>query len=298
MQPDIPLRIRLQYGSLAYTATLADDDARYERALAFVRAQPEVRERGQLDEDKARAWALALMEMQGHPHKNPGGKRVPKSMQKRTRAQVPSRDAVMSWANFVLYAVVGRMREADSILYERRALVLEMAAWMRSERPVKVGDVYRGVLVEPAAIQGGKLMADPRLQFLSWTEDLQVACWFANPDSIISEVVRERMPNVRGYIATGKPTAASILWHHDWVDIPVPGGDTMSLAIFAGMHPHIDEGQFLWNVESQSEVMTLPPADASTMSVVAVSDFDCEEIDELDTRLTYPIFLAQRFSIR
>lgn len=297
MALEIPVRVRLAYGSLAYTGQIADDDARLARAVAFVRAQPEAWQHGVLTDDTARAWALTLMQMQGHPHRGGAPKSNPspsRGSAKRQGTRPPSHDAVMLWSNFVLFAVVGMTSAADQIMEKHRALVLEMATWMQRQRPVAKRELYRGVLVEPEVLIGGQLAADPRVQFLSWTEELQVACWFADRDSIISECVREKKPRVRGYIATDTPRSADVLWHHEWMDIPVSAGPgNLNLAIFAAHHPHVDDGQFLWNVETQREVITLPPA-AGMIKVVPRDELDCDETDELDARFTYPLYLAQR----
>lgn len=297
MALEIPLRVRLAYGSLAYTGQIADDDARLARAVAFVRAQPEAWQHGVLTDDTARAWALALMQMQGHPHSNPGGKTLPKGMQKRQSSRPPSHDAIMLWSNFVLFAVVGMTAAADQIMVKHRALILEMAAWMHKQRPVALGELYRGVIINPEILRDGELAPDPRVQFVSWSEEQSVACWFADVGSIISECVREKYPRARGYIASETPSATDVLWHHDWMDIPVSAGTgNLNLAIFAARHPNVDEGQFLWNVETQSEVITLPPR--GTIKVVSKDELECDETDELDSRYTYPLYLAQRLGLR
>jgi hypothetical protein len=190
------------------------------------------------------------------------------------------------------------MAEADALMRDHGPGIRRMARWLMAERPVRIGALYRGLLIEPSQVDRHWLEHEPARTFTSWSEDKEVACWFADPQSIISDFVRFQRPNVRGYLSKGKGNRDRVLWHHDWVDIPVGGGRTLNLAVAAGMHPGIDHGQFLWNIQTQSEVIVDAPKRPGTkIAVEPIEKEKCGDIEELDARLTYPPFLAAQLGV-
>ncbi len=305
--PPLPYNVRASYGTHVYLTGAADDqDERWDDAFDFIGGHAECPKEPETphesDVECMREWAYDLLASIGRPyvHSNPDKKKK-KGKKRKAKAEVavPTGHDVNHWVNFVLYAVVGRMGDADGLMRLHGDGIRCMAKWMMAEQNVQVGVLYRGILVEPSKVDRHWLPHDPRLRFTSWSQEKEIACWFADPHSIISDFVRQRRPNVRGYLSSGKGEKKNVLWHHDWVDIPIPGdGRTLSLMVAAAMHPHIDQGQFLWNVQTQSEViMDAPKREGTKIHVDPIEKADCGDVEELDARFTYPPFLTTQFGV-
>lgn len=180
------------------------------------------------------------------------------------------------YINFSLYAVLGRLAEADDLMEKHGAAIHRVAAFLARERPIRRVPLYRGMLVDREA----QVRADSRYRFISWSEDRDVACWFAARDSIISEYVLESRPAVRGVILELAPTAGRVLFHYAWAE---------GWADLARRHPHMgDEGarQIAWSLRTQREVITAPLAELP--AAVDVDDIERPPTAELDRRLAPP----------
>lgn len=155
------------------------------------------------------------------------------------------------WINFVLHAVYGKLAEADHIMRVGGMHVRSFADKLASIMPINDRKaIYRGVLLDPAIAY----RADPKLMFLSWSEDPFVARWFASPDSVISTPVIERHPDYRGYLFTLEEPRSRVLFHHSWVKPD-------AFARFALQHPLMGvdgQRQIRWSLETQREVITEP----------------------------------------
>jgi len=211
----------------------------------------------------------------------------------------PSGEDWNYYINFVLYAVVGRTGQADGLMRRHGAGVRRVAATMRELSPRATGTLYRGLLLEPPEAKGGKCKremkdGEPVRTFESYSETEDVACWFADPNSIISSDVLKRRPGVKGYLAKTKGAGQEerLLWRYDWENVPLPGGRLLPLVAAAAAHPEIDEGQFHWNMKTQAEVV-LEPAASRTIKLSPLSGANCPDSDELDATYAYPPFLAQ-----
>ena len=113
----------------------------------------------------------------------------------------PSSHAWNVWINFVLYALSGRMQQADALMRAHRDAIRRVAAHLQHSPGATLAELWRGLLLEPKEIlPGGEVATDPQLTFLSWTEDMDVACYFADPRTMISGDVLRQKPSVRGYV--------------------------------------------------------------------------------------------------
>jgi DNA repair protein RadC len=203
------------------------------------------------------------------------------------------------YATWCLYTILGRMAEADGIVQQYQREVYAAAQEMTRRFPVKLVPLYRGVLVEPELIERGKLPPDPQLTFVSFSEDLQVACYFGKTDTMISGFVKEQRPGVEGYILEYKPSKPSeILFHHSWGSrLPMPSGGKretvrmVSLVDIARMHPHFANPAALhqidWNVKTQKEVILKP---GPSLPAKPVGDYGCDATTKLDERFVPPMF--------
>lgn len=235
--------------------------------------------------------ALAVMEAQlqqrratGNPKARGGGVgslAVPR--------QNPSIDDWNIYINFVLYAVEGKMREADQLLEEHGDSIRRAARAMRKRGPLPRGNLYRGLLLEDASVRRGEIERDERLRFESYTQDRDVACWFADPRSVISGLVAAQRPGASAYLTSidAHEVAERVLWWHPWDVIVVSPRVAVPLEVAAHAHPEIG-GQFTWNRRTQSEVLLA----AGQGRIAVARTGDCPPIDVLDERYTWPPALA------
>lgn len=180
------------------------------------------------------------------------------------------------YLNFVLFAVGGKMSEADAMMRTFTAPIQRAADQLCARHPFEVKPIYRGMLLDPAVA----FTPDPRLTFQSWTEDRGVAEWFASTDALISEPLAESNPRLRGFVAELPAPRARVLFHHSWaalVDFPA----------LAFMHPQLGPDiapQVEWSLATQHEVITEPVAGLLPLAC----DIDRARVAELDKRLGPP----------
>ena len=184
------------------------------------------------------------------------------------------------YINWALYAIVGGLREADEIMRSHRHSILQVASALRADYGVPEKTLYRGVLAPKGIVKGGVLKPEPRVTFVSFSEDRDVACWFSDKRAFISAYILEHDPTAVGWIATYAPDPDEVLFSHRWHDI------CSDLVRAARMHPYIDEQQLEWNVKTQSEVITLPVE--VPLPVVRHADSGCASTADLDRRLMPP----------
>lgn len=184
------------------------------------------------------------------------------------------------YINFLLYAIVGRMGEADSLLRRFKREIYEAAA--HSLRGcVAPTLVFRGVLLDPEQdVRDYKLKHDDRLTFLSFSRNLDVAKWFADVDSIMSGYVKQVRPNVQGFLTEYSPDPTDVLFY-------AKAQPTLCkvLALAADMHPDIEPTQLKWNLATQDEVILKPVPGPLT-----VTPYKPEDTWRLDLQFTHPMF--------
>lgn len=192
-------------------------------------------------------------------------------------------DSLNLYINFLLYAIVGRMAEADSLLRKYKQKIYDAADHsLRGLNPNFLA--YRGILLHPSSVEqyGNKIMSHEKLTFISFSEDKDVAHWFADPKSVMSSYVSTMDPGVRGYtieamfrtgdflfVASAQPTLCKLL------------------ALAADMHPFIEPSQLRWNLATQKEVIVKPNYDHFLVKLYESSP---EETKRLDAKLTHPAF--------
>jgi len=191
------------------------------------------------------------------------------------------------YINFALHAVLGKLGEADTIMRFAgkaiRRVADDLGAECNRQLPTKPAPLFRGMLLDP----NGPFRVDPDLTFLSWSEDRDVALWFACPRSVVSAPIIARKPNLRGHVAQINTPRRGVLFHHLWAD--ALGG----LARFALVHPLMgEEGQrqIEWSLRTQREVITEPVVD---LRPERVEDLDGGALEALERRLSPPWIVAE-----
>lgn len=185
-----------------------------------------------------------------------------------------------AYLNFVLYAVLGRMAEADEVMRRHSDAIESVARFLAKQRPIAPAPVYRGMLVDPAV----PLVVDHRYTFVSWSEDVDVACWFGSADSIISAPLAASNPRLRGVVLT-MPAPRRVLFHHSWSDEDGRGaGAGAGWSRLALLHPHMGPDgarQIAWSLRTQREVITAPvelpePTPTGIVRTKSVADLDAQ----------------------
>jgi hypothetical protein len=156
------------------------------------------------------------------------------------------------YINFVLYAVLGRLDAADAILRMAPDAIRDVATFLARKFPITARPIYRGMLLDPMR----PYTLDAGFPFISWSEDRDVAAWFADLRSSISEPFALVYPGARGYLAELSAPCSQVLFHHSWATRAFD--DLPSLAL---RHPDMGPSgvrQIAWALRTQQEVITLP----------------------------------------
>lgn len=182
------------------------------------------------------------------------------------------------YLNFVLHAILGRLREADAIMSIAGDRIRAVADRLTAQHPITPKPLYRGLLLDPDKTYA----PDPKLTFLSWSEDRDVAVWFACPRSAVSEPLAKANPRLRGHLVDLPAPKARVLFHHGWASAL---GDLAALAI---AHPLMgEEGrrQIEWSLRTQREVITAP---VEGLRPSPTADLDAGQLAALEKRLSPP----------
>ena len=186
------------------------------------------------------------------------------------------------YLNFVLHAVLGKLSEADALMSMVGDQIRSAAAKLAERNPIPPAPLYRGMLLEPAK----PYVANPRLMFLSWSEDQDVARWFACSRSAVSEPLAASNPRLRGHLVELAASPPCVLFHHSWA-ASLGGLSALALA-----HPLMGpEGkrQIEWSLRTQREVITAP---VDVLRPEPVEDLDAARFAALERRLAPPWLVA------
>jgi len=190
------------------------------------------------------------------------------------------------YINWIVYAIVGRPQDGDALMREYGPSIRRVAKHYQKKMRPKLTTLYRGLLLSPEESEGRTIEQDPNLTYVSFSENRDVACWFADPESTMSGYVKQMRPDVEGWVMEYKPKLSDILFHYSWDPIPVPGGRRFHLINAATQHPDILEDQFEWNLWTQKEVITKPLGAGTPIEAHELSN--CPPTRELDDEFTFP----------
>lgn len=185
------------------------------------------------------------------------------------------------YLNFALHAILGRLGEADALMSIAGEEIRTVADRLAAQHPIAPKPLYRGMLLDPDKT----FAADPKLTFLSWSEDRDVALWFACPRSAVSEPLAATNPRLCGYLVDLPAPQSRVLFHYGWTGA--------RLAALALAHPLMgEEGwrQIEWSLRKQREVITAL-VDGLTPSRTA--ELDAEALAALERRLSPPWIIAE-----
>lgn len=157
---------------------------------------------------------------------------------------------ISMYLNFILYAVLGRLAEADVTMRLYGDSIRRAAARIRSHHRFSFErkTLHRGVLIDGEFDPSGR-------EFVSWSESKDVATWFADPRSMMNEYVIGQRPRSVGYVLTSD-AKHRVLFHHSWATRL-----GCELPVLASSHPDMGTWgarQLEWALKTQHEVITDP----------------------------------------
>jgi hypothetical protein len=208
-------------------------------------------------------------------------------MKKLKLPREPSGEDVHFYLAFVQLFVLGRMNVSDSIYQQKGASIERVATYLRQRHPPRRKPLYRGWIVEPEKVVGGKIRVDHQIP-ISFTHDRDVACFFADPKTMISDFLMTMRPRARGYVMTlADWNASQVLWTYEWAEkVPARGGFTYP-SITSLQIPGVDSAgrrAIESNLETQQEVILKPlPGNAKT-TLTPLEQSDCPSTSDLDRR--------------
>lgn len=228
---------------------------------------------------------------------------------------MPSIDDWNVYLNFVILAVTGRMGEADALMRSHRDAIRRMATWMGRGAPGAGGDhhelraaserayretLWRGLLLEPGVVRGvsegakqGEVEVDRGVEFVSFSLDRDVACWFADPRASVSGAVMQVRPTSQGWIAefSGPRSPEGILFA-GYREVPLPDRSGRAMPLAAAAHrmlPREQARQFEWNLQTQQEVI-IDALAVPTLPIRRAADA-CGDGSARERRLGHPAYI-------
>ena len=188
------------------------------------------------------------------------------------------------YLNFILHAVLGKLGEADALMSIAGEEIRSVADRLAAKYRIEPKPLYRGMLLDPDVAY----QLEPKIAFVSWSEDRDVARWFACPRSVVSEPLMAANAKLVGFIAEMPSPQSRVLFHHGWLD----GGLVNGIAALALMHPLMGpEGrrQIEWSLRTQREVITAP---VEGIVPARAPDLNTQTLAELERRLAPPWIIA------
>jgi len=192
------------------------------------------------------------------------------------------------YLSFALAAVSGRMGPADELMRQHRRSVYRVAERLHQILPIKrMPILYRGILIEPTAVMTVQDL--PHQTFVSFSEDRDIACLFADRDSAMALMIRLMHSNYRGALIDGYTPESTdeILFHWQWgLGIPLADGRVVTLNRMRLQHPDpaLRAMDFDRALKEQKEVMLKPSKES--YDIIWHKDAGCPATHLLDQRFT------------
>ena len=195
------------------------------------------------------------------------------------------------YLTFVLHAIKGHLKQADGFISQpgNRQAIYSVARTMHELMPVDIKPIYRGLLIEKNKMRRGpdgtpQIGRKQGYKFVSWSEDRDVACWFADPGSFMNAA--DMTGNIKGdgWMVEITPRAEDILFHWTWgLNFPF-NGRRLTFNQLARMtrDPMLAFSDFDRILRDQKEVM-LKPSDA-VLDAIAHKDAGCPASDVLNNK--------------
>ena len=201
------------------------------------------------------------------------------------------------YINWLPYAVLGKLQEADAVMREYKPQIIASANWFQEEIGQATKTLWRGVLLDPETNPEKGVSPREVQTFESWSEDRDVATWFALKDSVINSLLSIQNPTHEGYLAACTPKEDEIMWSHTWLTRLekimkrhlLPKHNTL-LKIIQAQEPNKHQAitakiQANWTLLTQKEVILLP---GQTPAYFPINSLSHLPTNELDLKLNIP----------
>lgn len=121
--------------------------------------------------------------------------------------------------NWSCNQLAGDSVATDKYLRDNMDTVRKVAARLLRKINYQPTLIYRGIIVQERDLE--YLQPHPGFTYLSFTEDLDVAHVFANPDHFMAMAIRHRLgeEQLYSYIAEYTPALEEILFHHKFLEM-------------------------------------------------------------------------------
>ena len=231
------------------------------------------------------------------------GKKYKKCCLHKPQAPVsPPTSSIDAYKRFVVAAILGQIGFSDSLIQQFKSEIYSVAAYVQHIDLQPIKRLYRGLLIEPYNVRGNRPTQPEQGGFASFTENKDVACWFALPESWIGETLAQGRPNVVGWIAEHTPQSTEIIFHYKQVkivnDLPGPSlvnfarmlAQSLDPARTATEGPDWAMAQIGWNLNTQEEVILKK---GIPLRIKRVETYGCPDVLSLDKRFRYrPTFIV------
>jgi hypothetical protein len=200
----------------------------------------------------------------------------------------PSVKAFSDYKLFVALATLGKQKDADYVIRNARANIQKVARYLRQTLPLTPKLLYRGLLIQPDKVTERRISGTfEGAEYISFSEDIDVACYFASPDAYIAETRMTEIPGAVGWIAEYMPELTDILFHYSWAEYlntKAPGPSIYQ--IYFNLEGTTEETkqevtQIYWNLKTQKEVMCRT---GIPLEVAEMEGYNCPDAQTLDNR--------------
>jgi hypothetical protein len=125
-------------------------------------------------------------------------------------------------------------RNPDEFYSQHQKEIDKVADILRNRFGPKTGTtIYRGIILDPSEVNNGMVKSVPEIKYVSFSEDINVAIAFADPQNPMASFLTKLYPNKRGYVITEHYDPKLLLYHYSWSKIfpmeKIFGMDALSL---------------------------------------------------------------------
>jgi hypothetical protein len=211
-------------------------------------------------------------------------------------------DEIDIYLDWVRHAIAGGFhgRTARGLFFNHEREIRTVAAALRKYFNYRsTRQVYRGFVLDQSVIEDLEYIKPwESSSYDSYTENIDVACYFADPDSRINRLVEAA--NTGGVVVSYKPKGSEVLFHWSWGQhFPfgrISRGDCQAQTGLdyhiadTGMQrtwweegnpcPHEFSEAVRWAIDTQQEMIVAPKPGTQ----MEIYDYDCPATEELNSR--------------
>jgi len=125
--------------------------------------------------------------------------------------------------HFLVGALTGiNCKAMDALLRKQKSVILKVSNVLAKNLNTPDRLLHRGIIVEDSHIDffGKNLVLKPYkgMEYLSFSEDIEVAKEFADRESDMSKPLATVYPEAKGYLIEARPPKNVVLFHWSWAE--------------------------------------------------------------------------------